>query len=483
MAEPLFAEFEKPSHDEWLEAARLSLRGRPLDSLVAQTYEDIEIHPLIGAGDVGCAHLDTLPGQYPFRRGSMVDGYRERPWLIAQEIDIAEPAAFNSALRHALANGQTAIVLSNRPNLESSADLQAALAGVDLRRFPLFIRCDERAPALYQLLQAALAHDDLARIQGCVGYDPLANLARTGAMPADARELMAAHVEKVAEHSPHLGSILVSAAVYHDAGANAVQELALALATGVEYLRALSERGIDLQLAASKFHVELDIGENFFMELAKFRALKSLWAQVMRAFAVGEAGQRIRLHARSGRRHKTRSDRYLNLLRLTTEALAAALGGVDSLTLSPFDAPLGQSDDFSRRLSRNLQLILQDEMDLTQLIDPAGGAWHVERLTDELAQRAWKQFQRIEAEGGMLAALQAGMIQADVAAVAAKRRTDLLSGESVLVGVNRYVEDAESLRQIPPAQTAAAVVVEGGIRAAPLKPLRLEEANASGSNK
>ena len=211
------------------------------------------------------------------------------------------------------------------------------------------------------------------------------------------------------KYAPQLGSVTVSTAVYHDAGANAVQELAIALATAVDYLRSLGAVGLDPALVADKVHFQLSIGENFFMEVAKFRAIKPLWAQVMRACGVGEPGQKIHLHATSGTRNKMRRDRHMNLLRLTSEALAAALGGVDSMTLAPFDAPLGESDDFSRRLSRNLQLILQQEVELTQVIDPAGGAWHIERLTDELARRAWEQFQTIEAAGGMLAALKAGV--------------------------------------------------------------------------
>ena len=148
MAEALFADFDKPTHDDWLEAARVSLRGRPLDSLITQTYEDIDIQPLMGADDVSGAHLDTLPGQFPFRRGTTAGGYRARPWLIAQDIDIAEPAEFNVALLDALANGQTAIVLSDRQSLASPADVERALAGIELRRYPVIHPRQPRSPNL-----------------------------------------------------------------------------------------------------------------------------------------------------------------------------------------------------------------------------------------------------------------------------------------------------------------------------------------------
>ena len=479
LTETLFAEFETATHDDWLEAARESLRGRSLDSLVSSTYEGIDIQPLIGADAVGeNERADSLPGQYPFRRGETAAGYRARPWLIAQEIDIAEPEEFNAALREALANGQTAIVLGEALELISADDLRRALAEIDLGRTPLFIRSDRRAREIYHLLRTALTPEGLDQLSGCVGCDPLADLARTGLMPKDAFKRMATHVMDVAEYSPQLGSIAVSTNVYHDAGANAVQELAIALATAVEYLRMLDERGSDLDVVAGKLRFELGIGENFFMQVAKFRAAKSLWAQATRAIGIDSGGQRIRLHACSGSRNKTRRDRHVNLLRLTTEALAAAIGGVDSLTIAPFDAPLCHSDGFSRRLSRNMQLILQDEVELIQLIDPAGGAWHVELLTDELARRAWKQFQAIEAAGGMLAALQSGAIQAEIEAMAERRRRDVASGAAILVGVNRYVNPDEATPEIRPLTKPEALDAAGEptVSATPLVPLRLEDA-------
>ena len=228
---------------------------------------------------------------------------------------------------------------------------------------------------------------------------------------------------------------------------------------------------------ARKLHFQLGIGENFFMEIAKFRAIKSLWAQVLRAFGVSTQDQRLWLHARSGLRNKTRRDRHVNLLRLTSEALAAAMGGVDSIWLPAFDAALETSDAFSRRLSRNLQLILQEEMQLTQLIDPAGGAWHVERLTDQLARRAWARFQEIEAQGGMLAALQSGAIQADIATVAQQRQNDLNNSDKILVGANAYVNDAESLPGTQAPKTAVSGEADADeISITPLRPLRLAEA-------
>ena len=475
MADALFAQFEAATHDDWLQAARESLRGRRLDSLTSYSYEGIDIAPLLDAEDLADAALhDGLPSQFPFRRGTHAAGYRGRPWLIANEIDICEPAAYNQAMREALAGGQTAVVIGDAPRLESAADLMRALDQIDLRRYPLIVSSDSRAPRLYQWLRSSLSEAELAQLKGVAAYDPLSQLARRGWLDADAYDRLAGHIESVAELSPGLGSLAASTTVYHDAGAHAVQELAYALASGVDMLRELAGRGLDAHLAARKLHFRLGIGEDFCMEIAKFRAIKQLWAQAARAIGIDDEGQRVALHARSGGRSLSRRQAHVNLPRLTIAALAAVIGGVDCLSVAAFDAPLGQSSAFSRRLSRGLQLILSEELRLPELVDPAGGAWHIERLSDELSRQAWREFQAIEAAGGMLSALNAGMIQRQIAAVAERRRGDVAAGDAILVGVNRYVDGDEQLPDTPASKTKAPA--DAAIVAEPLPPLRLEDA-------
>ena len=477
MAEALFAEFEAATYEDWLEAVRASMPGKPFESLVTSSYEGLSIHPLPHADQLaGQVPVETLPGQYPYLRGTTAAGYRAKPWLIAQEIELVDPREYNLALQDALANGQTAITLTDSLRLNDPDDLRQAFADVDWRRFPLFLRSKERAPELYTLLRAAYTENELMRLHGGVGCDPLGAAARTGSLPTDAFDRLAAHVKAVDAGSPALGSIAIATDSYHDAGANAVQELAIALATAAIYLRELSTRGLAVNRIAEKMQVFLNIGENFFMEVAKFRAIKRLWAQMLRAFGANQEKQRIKLHARSGNRNKTLRESHINLLRLTTEALSAAIGGVDSICLAPYDSLLQTTDVNSRRLSRNLQLILQEELLLTQLIDPAGGSWHVEKLTDELARSAWARFQEIEARGGLLAALRSGALQADIEAVADQRKRDMATGDAILVGGNKYVDPDET----PPSSqyhhlghAGIAGDETAGIR--PLKPIRLAE--------
>ncbi|MCY4073488.1 MAG: methylmalonyl-CoA mutase subunit beta [Chloroflexi bacterium] len=472
----LFAEFDRVSRDEWIAAIEKSLRGRSLDSLTKRSYEGIDLSPVATAEDLdGISGCHSLPGQYPYLRGTRAAGYRESPWLIAQELDVSDPGAFNQALHDALASGQTAVVLGSSPRIETIADLRIALSHIDLGQVPFFLVDGARALSVYQLFCAAVPEATLARLSGCIGYDPLGGLALTGAAPRDIFDRMAQHAMDVNQRSAQLGSIAVRSDVYHDAGASPVQELAIALSTGVTYLREMTARGLDVSQAAEKMHFFLSIGENFFMEIAKLRAIKMMWSQVARAFGAADEAQKIHLHARCGSRNKSQLDPHSNILRATSEAMAAAIAGVDSITVPPFDAPLGDSDAFSRRIARNLQLILQDELRLTELIDPAGGSWHVEKLTDQLAQAAWTMFQDIEAGGGLLAALQDGTIQAGIGVISKRRQRDLEAGDAVLVGVNAYLNPDET-RPAPRegAQPPADDVSDASaITAPPLTPLRL----------
>ena len=443
MSEALFADFAPSSAEEWIDSVRASLRGGTIESLVKRSYEGIEIDPLPQADDLaGIDHHHSLPGQFPFVRGTKASGYRGRPWLIATELDISDPRAFNAALQDGLENGLTAITIPDQLTLADAADLRLALADIDLARHPLIIHSCARAPEIFKLLGAALGDVTLSQLQGCIGYDPLSQLATAGAKPAAAFDRLTAHVKTVSNRSPRLGSVSISTAAYHDAGANAAQELGLAIATAVAYLRELSEHGFALDDLARKFHLRFNIGENFFIEIAKFRAARLLWAIVLRALGVESEAQILEIHVRGGRRNKSRLDAHVNLLRLTTEALSAAIGGVDSISLPPYDQPVGASPAFSQRLSRNLQLILQEELRLVELIDPAGGAWHVEKLTDQLARAAWSYFQEIEAAGGLVQSLRSGSIQADIKQTAARRQRDLAGGDAILVGVNRFVDPA-----------------------------------------
>ena len=475
-ATALFTEFEASSYQEWLAATRESLPDKAFSRLIKRSYEGFEVQPMAHPQDLsGITHMDTLPGQFPYVRGTRAAGYHSQAWLIAQDLHLSDPRSFNQALVHALANGQTAICLDSRLRLHRMEDLEVAFADIDLTKFPLLIQAKSDAVRLYRLLSDYLKKDALQQIHGCLGYDPLNTLVQSGSIASDAFEQMAAFVQLAAAQSPCLDTIAVGTDVYHDAGASAVQEIGLAMAAAVTCLREMGQRGLDVELVAGKIRFFMRAGENFFMEVAKFRAIKMMWAQIVAAFGGSAAAQKIKLHASTASRNKTRHDAYVNMLRVTTEAMASAMGGVDSLQVAPFDAALGESSEFSRRIAGSLQFILQEEARLIDLIDPAGGAWHVEKLTDQLAKSAWGLFQQIEAQGGLIEALQAGSIQAQITSVADQRRQDLAEGRAVLVGSSKYPNLDESLPEDrnPPPPDSDEFAVGDRIEVKPLQARRL----------
>ena len=245
------------------------------------------------------------------------------------------------------------------------------------------------------------------------------------------------------DHAPQLRTVAAYGLPYHEAGGSAVQELAFTLAVALHHLRTLQERGLDVEIVAPRIQFSFAVGAHFFLEIAKLRAARLLWSEIVAACGASEAAQRMNIHARTSRFNKTRYDRHVNILRGTTEAMAAVFGGVDSLHVAPFDEPLGLPGERSRRVARNTQLILREESHFDAVVDPAGGSWYVESLTAEMAQKAWALLQEVEAAGGMLSALQDGLPQRMVAATAAVRATAVATRREILVGVNMYPDHEE----------------------------------------
>lgn len=472
MSEPdsFFAEFPTPTSAEWRQAVVESLRGRSFESLITHTDEGIDLLPMLRREDTAdIQHQHTLPGQPPYVRGTRAAGYRQRPWLVAQELIYLTPQVFNKVLLHDLEHGQTAVhIRLDQPtrhgrdpdqaqpgevsrdglSLATTDDITTALQGVEITNTRITINPGISALPLLALLIAALRKQGLptADLSGCLAADPLTMLAAEGTLAfslEQAYDKMAQVTSWAANNAPDLATIAVSNVPYHESGGSAVEELAFAIATGVAYLRAMQERGVTVNTAAQHMRFEFCIGSQFFVEIAKLRAARLLWSQTVTAFGGNEDAQKMQIDGRTARRNKAVFAPYVNILRGTAETLAAALGGIDTFHVSSFDEPIRLPDDFSRRIARNTQIILQEESHLTRLIDPAGGSYAVEYLTDQLARRAWALFQEVERCGGMAAALQAGFPQATISKIAEQRREKFERGEQVLVGVNRYANADE----------------------------------------
>jgi methylmalonyl-CoA mutase len=481
--EALLVGFSKPSYGDWQKLVEAELKGAPFDKrMFTDTYEGIKLRPIYRPVDLdGLGHVESFPGFPPYVRGSGASGYVRQPWDVSQEITVSSPSAFNEAARNSLARGLNAlnIVLDRATrngrdpdwaqpgdvglgglSIATLDDLGRALDGIDLDKTSLFVRSGASALPFAALL-IALARKrrkSPANLRGCIEMDPLGVLAHEGRLPqslAEAYREMAALTRWSSENAPSLQTICIHSRAWHEGGGSAVEELAFTLATSLEYLREMEKRGLEVNLVAPRVRFAVTVGEQFFMEIAKLRALRMLWSKMVGSLGGHTSAQRISLHVRTSLWNKTQVDPYNNLLRATVESFAAVIGGCDSLQVGAFDEVVRQPDDFSLRIARNTQLVLQKECHLTQVIDPAGGSWYVESLTAELAKHAWALFQEVEKMGGMHAAMEKGFPQKAVAATADKKLKAVARRRDSIVGVNQYANPKEKPLAPRPASDAS----------------------------
>lgn len=465
-------EFPPADEDVWRERFQAELeRARASTPAGSAPHDGIPLRPLYRPQEVpDDAGRNAYPGFAPFARGLRASGYLKAPWTIFQDIPLRNPAAANSMARHELAHGATGLLLipdwpvpgnpaGANPNAEAGPplaglaeftldELDRVLEGIDLERVPMLLRCGHSAFAVGVLL-AGLArrrHGTAAGLRGGVALDPLGGLAATGRVPGSlprAYDQIAGLTRWARQGAPEFQAFCCHGDPWHEAGADAVQQLGLVLATAVEYLRELHARGLPVDQAAAHASLALSVGTHCLVEIAKFRAVRMLWAEVLKSLGAPEAAPRLAVHARTGAWNKTIHEPSVNILRTTVEAFAAVVGGCDTLHVGAFDAVAGAPSEASRAIARNLQLILRDEWHLDQFLDPAGGSWCIESVTHQLAHEAWTVFQTIEQAGGMAAALRQGLPQQQVARTAEARRQELTSARRRVVGVNWHPNPAE----------------------------------------
>lgn len=462
----LLNDFSAPSKEEWREAAEKLLKGAPFDKMMKRmTPEGILLEPIFWKDVLdGLPAAETMPGFDAYLRGTRPSGYGGEPWEIAQELPYGTPIEFNRVATSDLMRGQNSLNVVFDIATLKGLDPDAARVG-EVGACGLSLAClEDIRVAFKDILPEAISFHlrtgcsgmavgglffawlkdigaDPAKIKGSLGMDPLAVKAAAGQVPADLGSLFeeqAVLAEHCTRHAPGIRAVGVSTLPYHQAGASAVEELGIALSTGAAYLTELMERGLNVDNAAKQIRFSFSIGGNFFMEIAKLRAARVLWAQVVAAFGGDKEAQKIKTHARTGLYNKTQKDPYVNMLRTTTEALSGVIGGVDSLCVGNFDEVSRVPDQFSRRISRNTQIILQEECELTSVVDPAGGSWAIEWLTNEICQNSWEFFQEIDALGGMTDALMSGFITEKLATSDAFRKEQLNLRRASLIGTNVY---------------------------------------------
>lgn len=435
--EKLFDQFPGVSYEEWRAKVEADLKGADFNKkLVWRTNEGFNVEPIYRAEDIaGLKTTDSLPGEYPYVRGTRSNN----DWLTRQEIIAETPAEANKTALDVLTKGVNSLGFKvAEPTVET---LETLLDGIDLAKVEVnFDCCPCKALDLANALVAYLQkHNATKTFKGSIDFNPLRKALRHGAqIKAEAVENAKKLIEAVKE-VPGIKVIAVDSVLFCNGGAFIFQELGYALAWGAQWLTALTDAGLGIDEVASRIKFNMGVSSNYFMELAKFRAARMLWAQIVEQYKPASADSaKMHVHAATSQFNQTIYDAHVNLLRSQTEAMSAALAGVDSITVVPFDTPYKTPDTFSERIARNQQFLLKEESHLDKVVDPAGGSYYVETLTVSIANEAWKLFLEVEEKGGFFAEVDNGDVQKAVNASCEKRHTDVARRKEILLGTNQY---------------------------------------------
>ncbi len=442
----LLADFPAITTEEWMAKINADLKGADFEKkLVWKTNEGFNVMPFYRLEDV--AELKTTtsaPGEFPYVRGTKTDN----DWYVRQDIDATCAKTANAKALDVLNKGINSLgfILNKK---ELSAEYIATLLNgicpecVELN-FRVCIRCAAQLATLlanYFKAQGA----DLAKVEGSINCDPINRMLLKGKElnQAEVAEIAVATV-KAAAALPKFRVIGVNSLSLNNAGAYCSQELGYALTWGAEYMTMLTEAGLTADEAGKAIKFNMGVGGNYFMEIAKFRAARMLWAMIVKAYAPAcDCAAKMRVHAETSTFNKTIYDAHVNLLRTQTEAMSATIAGVDSLTVNGFDVTYKESDDFSERIARNQQLLLKEESHFDKVTDPSAGSYYIENLTNSIAEQAWKLFLEIQNEGGFFAAVEAGKVQEAMKATSAKRLKDVSARKEVLLGTNQFPNFSE----------------------------------------
>jgi len=457
----------KSDLEAWRSLAEKELKGKTPDDLVWKTIEGIDVKPLYTEADLEKVdHLGSVPGQYPFVRGPRATMYAGRPWTIRQYAGFSTAEESNAFYRKALAAGQQGVSVafdlathrgydSDHPRvigdvgkagvaIDSVEDMKILFDGIPLEKISVsmtmngavipilasFIVAGEEQGVERKLLSGTIQNDILKEfmVRNTYIYPPEPSM-----------RIIADIIEYTSAEMPKFNSISISGYHMQEAGANLVQELAFTIADGMEYVRAAMAKGLTVDQFAGRLSFFFAIGMNFFMEAAKLRAARLLWARVMEDFGAQKPGSKmLRTHCQTSGVSLAEQDPYNNVIRTAYEAMSAALGGTQSLHTNALDEAVALPTEFSARIARNTQLILQEETGVTKVVDPLAGSYYVEALTAELKDKAWALIQEIEEMGGMTKAVASGMPKLRIEESAAMRQAGIDRGDEVIIGVNKY---------------------------------------------
>ena len=471
----LFSVFPPVTTKEWEARIFEDLKGADYDKkLIWRTQEGFAVKPYYREEDLSdLDYLQGMPGQFPFTRGTKTNG---NSWLIRQDILHTDPSLANAQAVDAIARGATAIGFDTS-EIHSSIDFGRLFTNIDLSSISVHLHS---APSYLNLLDYLGKYLnsiklDPAKLKGSLDFDPVSYALLHGNFyirPGKDMDEALSIVKRANREFPGLRVLSVNGCYFHNSGATSVQELAFSLASGNEYLAVLTEKGLNINEIAPFIQFSFSIGSSYFIEIARLRAARLLWAQIVKQYIPdNDKAAEMHIHCTTSGWNKTIYDPYVNLLRSTTEAMSAAIGGTDSLSVDPFDLFYKEPDEISTRIARNQQIILKEESYLDKVVDPAAGSYYIENLTASIAKDTWELFLTVEEKGGMIKAVEDGYIQGEVEKASEMKQAGIAARRTIVLGTNHHPNQGEFMLDKIQAETLEEESIEAS--ATPIKKLNI----------
>lgn len=445
-----FKDFPPISTQEWMDKINADLKGADFErKLVWRTQEGFNVRPFYRTADLEkLNHLGTLPGEFPYVRGN---DNTKNEWFIRQDIVVKDPKKANEKALDALNRGADAIgyILECKKDY-TKEDIKTLLEGFYLEIIEVnFVHASGKVlPFLLEIFDELGV--DKTKLRGSVSFDAFNRLNCKGDFKESAEKQYekAKMLIELSKEIPHFRIVDIKAKTFNNSGASIVQELGFALAEGVELLNGLLLQGLSIEQITPKIRFHFAVGTTYFMEMAKFRAARLLWAKIVEAYQPSDTEYaKMHIHAENSDWNKTIYDPYVNMLRTQTESMSAIMGGVDSFVLKPFNSVFEDSAEFSERIARNQQLLLKEEVNLDKVVDPAGGSYYIEYLTDAIAENAWKIFLEVQDKGGYVKAFQEGFVQNTINETARKRDMNIATRRENFLGTNQFPNFGEVIEK------------------------------------
>jgi len=447
----LFSEFPPISTAEWEAVIKADLEGAEYEKkLIWKTLEGFDVKPYYRNEAIeNLPQTEILPNEFPYLRGNRE---KNNAWEIRQDIKVGKFEEANQKAIDALRKGATSVgfIFNDNPTI-SDEDFSTLLKDIDFSKVELNFIARHGVAVLFPLLEKEMLSRKVSfsALRGSITLDAIGYASLTGNFcisEKDVFDRITSVTKDIIAKFPNLRILAINGHIFHNSGATAVQELAFSFSKAVEYLSQLTDRGLSVDQIAPKMTFIFSVGSNYFMEIAKIRAARLLWAKIIELYKPKSMeAAKMFIHSVTSEWNKTIYDPYMNLLRSTTEAMSAVVGGTDSLTVQPFDIAYKNSDEFSDRISRNTQIILKEEANLDKVIDASAGSYYIESLTNSIAAETLKLFQNVESKGGYLAAFKEGFIQTQIEEVAKKRDMNLAQRREIMVGTNQYPNFSEKV--------------------------------------